>query len=466
MSEYLYGVSIQGIQEFIFKTNKLKEIIGASKIVKNFEKIIENFDGLKDKPTVILNAAGNIRLKITNEDDLKRIVKYLPQKIMLDAYGITVSQAVVEIKDGYKKSSSELEKRLKIQRNIASIPLDLNLSILKLNQKTALPLVNKDFDKASFLKDEAFEEYKKSKEAKQENNIYDIEKLANKDNKVAIIHIDGNGLGNIVKELDENDMIKFSNNLDNATKEAYNVAKECVAKNEKDVLKIRKVILDGDDLAVICDASSALDFTIKFLEEFESRTKKIHKDYDLTACAGITFCNSKYPFHYAIKLAEDLCSYAKKDSKAVNPKLPPSSLMFHNIQSSNVDSFSKFIEDELTIGDIRMDFGAYYLQDTKNKPNIKILQEVVKEFKKENSPKSKLRDWLSTLSFDKGLADSELKRVVKIAKDKKWESKNLSKLHSDLSLEKLIVQKDGINKSPLYDILQIEKILKGEKDGI
>ena len=33
MSKYLYGVSIQGIQEFIFKTNKLKEIIGASKIV-------------------------------------------------------------------------------------------------------------------------------------------------------------------------------------------------------------------------------------------------------------------------------------------------------------------------------------------------------------------------------------------------------------------------------------------------
>ena len=41
--------------------------------------------------------------------------------------------------------------------------------------------------------------------------------------------------------------------------------------------------------------------------------------------------------------------YAKKDSKRIDKDLPPSSLMFHNIQSSNVDSFSKFIEDELTI---------------------------------------------------------------------------------------------------------------------
>ena len=39
MSKYLYGVSIQGIQEFIFKTNKLKEIIGASKIVEDMDSI-------------------------------------------------------------------------------------------------------------------------------------------------------------------------------------------------------------------------------------------------------------------------------------------------------------------------------------------------------------------------------------------------------------------------------------------
>ena len=31
---YLYGASIQGIQDFIFKTNKLQEIVGASEIVK------------------------------------------------------------------------------------------------------------------------------------------------------------------------------------------------------------------------------------------------------------------------------------------------------------------------------------------------------------------------------------------------------------------------------------------------
>ena len=34
MSKYLYGAAVQGIQDFIFKTNKLKEIVGASELVE------------------------------------------------------------------------------------------------------------------------------------------------------------------------------------------------------------------------------------------------------------------------------------------------------------------------------------------------------------------------------------------------------------------------------------------------
>ena len=30
---YLYGASVQGIQDFIFQTNELKDIVGASELV-------------------------------------------------------------------------------------------------------------------------------------------------------------------------------------------------------------------------------------------------------------------------------------------------------------------------------------------------------------------------------------------------------------------------------------------------
>ncbi len=32
MGQYLYGASLQGLQEFIFKTNKLREIVGGGAV--------------------------------------------------------------------------------------------------------------------------------------------------------------------------------------------------------------------------------------------------------------------------------------------------------------------------------------------------------------------------------------------------------------------------------------------------
>lgn len=461
MSKYLYGASVQGIQDFIFKTNKLKEIIGASKIIEDMDsKDFQKEYNLKEKPEKLLQAAGNIRLRFNNKEDLEKVVKNFSKDIMLKAYGITISQAVVEDTNDYKKDSKELEKKLKIQRNKVSIPLDFHFNILKQNQRTALPLVSSDKDKATEQKVERFKLFADKQKKENRETIFKIEDLSNNKNKIAIIHADGNGLGNIVKELNETEIVKFSKDLDEATKEAYKLASEGIE-------KIREVILGGDDLTVIIDANEALKFTKKFLEEFEKATKNIHKGYDLTACAGITFCNEKYPFHYAVKLAEDLCSHAKKDSKDFakekNLSLAPSSIMFHNIQSSNVESFSKFIDDELTINGVRCDFGAYYLNEYENKPTIENLEKVIEDFKKENSPKGRLRTWLSDLEFDKTYAQNQLKRIKKMSEGK-WKSENLSKLYDGLELGNLVVEKDEKQKTPIYDILQILSVVDENKD--
>ena len=268
-------------------------------------------------------------------------------------------------------------------------------------------------------------------------------------------------MGNIVKDLGEKEIVEFSKKLDEATRKAYEIA-------SNGITNIRKIILGGDDLTVIIDANDALSFSRKFLEEFEKNSKKIYKDYDLTACAGITYCNEKYPFHYAVKLSEDLCKHAKKDSKDFakekNLSLAPSSLMFHNIQSSNVESFSKFIEDELTINKeekIRCDFGAYYLNKYDNKPMIEDFEEVIKDFKKDNSPKGRLREWLKDLEFDRTYAQNQLNRIKEITK---WKSENLSKLHNGLKIDNLIVSKDKEQKTPIYDILQILSVTDENKD--
>ena len=448
---YLYGASVQGIQEFIFKTNKLKEIVGASEIVKSIEYDVKQYN-----PDVILvNAAGNVKVIFKNDDAIKKIVLEFPKHIMQKAYGITLSQAVVEF-DGdspQQEHFNELEKRLKIQRNMQNIELDLSLNIIDLAPATAKPVVQRvKIQKKETAIDRAT---KQKRDANSKDEVYnDISKLSNENNKIAIIHADGNGLGKLVPTLRDK-LSAFSRNLDIATNNAYEKA-------QVEGMKIRKVILGGDDMTIICDADSALEFTKNYLKYFEQETKEL-TDHKLTACAGITYCNEKYPFHYAVTLSEELCKASKKASNRES-----SCLMFHNIQSSNVESFEKFIEDELTIKIddekiINLNYGPYYIDKTKE-TTLENFQNLVGSLSVKNSPISSLRQWIGQLHFNDNYAQTMIERIDEMADlqpnySKEILNTNFQNLHSGLSLRNPIVD----NKTPIYDVLQILSVQGASK---
>ncbi len=98
MTKYLYGASIQGIQSFIFQTNKLKEIVGGSELVEEIctTKFYDFINSDEEDPNVILSAAGNIKY-IADKETCERLVKKFPKEVMTMAPGVTVSQAVVKI---------------------------------------------------------------------------------------------------------------------------------------------------------------------------------------------------------------------------------------------------------------------------------------------------------------------------------------------------------------------------------
>jgi len=470
MSKYLYGASVQGIQEFIFKTNQLQEIVGASEIVKSLEVEFEKISGYqKGDKNILLNAAGNIKAIFDDKEKLEKVVREFPKKIMQKAFGITISQAVVLIADTVptKEELSLLEQRLKTQRNKPSLPLDLTLNIMELAPKTARPKVNKDGDKSTTQKIKANEKFYVDNPETQEFKSFDY--MKNTKGKIAIIHADGNGLGAIVPKLAEHGKLSsFSIQLNVATQNAFKNAKT-------DTMHIRKIILGGDDMTVVCNANDALEFTKNFLENFEAETKKI-KELEgvgftkLTACAGIAYCNEKFPFHYAVDLAEALCSATKKHAKVINKDLAPSSLMFHNIQSSNFQSWDKFIKDELTIQNdqetIRCDFGPYYLSQ-EGQPSIEDFENTVKAYRQEGSPISRLREWIGELNKSKQYSENLLARINEMIKaNSKWKCEimdnNLKKINPQLCNQELIIPKDGYRKTPINDVLQILSVTEAQ----
>lgn len=450
MSKFLYGAAVQGIQDFIFRTNELQHIVGASELVEEICTDAFDYGG-----TVVVKAAGNVKCIFDCEDDCNRAVREFPKKVMTLAPGITISQAVVEYAGtsmAFQAAVNELEANLKIQRNKPSRSVLLGLMGIKHANNTGLPVVevrkDKDGDvyyldeatKAKLSKNSIFRLCQKSfgcKDLKAHNIAFDISHICGQNDWIAIIHADGNGLGQVVQKVGrEPDVFRaFSRNLNQATIEAaqmaYNVVKAQF--NEDEVIPIRPVVLNGDDMTVIIRGCLAIAYADAFIRAFEEKTAEYLKDDHgeniltkygvfqggenyLTACAGIAFIKSSYPFYYGYQLAEELCGQAKKDTKAIAGEgfLPASCLMFHKVQDSFITTYEDIVRRELTAVDgISFKAGPYYTKEMANRYTVADVTDI-EGLDSESGVKSSLRNWLSIRLKDKARADLRLERMRQI----------------------------------------------------
>lgn len=226
------------------------------------------------------------------------------------------------------------------------------------------------------------------------------------DRTVAVLHADGNRMGQILIGLEEaaarnvttddlpaddyspaetaylERLLSFSKDIGRATQYAFDKAcatylepaarQVMAAKAEQTKAPVtrgflpgRPIIMGGDDLAVILRGDLALDFAQSFLDAFEGdaseRLNSLHKDLPdlppLTACAGLALVNAGQPFDRALALAEDLCRHAKSAAKETSRVRTggdtgrvPSSLAFHRATAALLESYADTLTHELTVG--------------------------------------------------------------------------------------------------------------------
>ena len=458
MNKYLYGAAVQGIQEFIFKTNELKHIVGASELVEQIcTSAFNEFE--KDKRMgqtgeSVVRAAGNIKFVFDKEEYCKKAVREFPQKIMKMAPGITISQAVVPLTDDFGKAVDDIEALLKVQRNKPPRTVTSGLIGIKRANNTGLPVVSfKEEDRKVVYKDDSTVQKECFKDDKglciksfgdsalsTKNVAYNISDMTGKNNWIAIIHADGNGVGKVVQAVGRKKDVfrKFSQKLDFATKEAANMAYKAVADKfrDKKIIPIRPVVLSGDDMTVIIRGDLAIDYANAFIAAFEEKTKEhlgdilreqhvFADDKDcLTACAGIAFIKSSYPFYYGYQLADDLCGQAKKDTKAIygasSNHLPPSCLMFHKVQDSFIIDYKDIVKRELTANDgLSFMSGPYYIHPQHSKYTVCDLFKANEKLNSENGEgiKSGIRNWISLRIESKSKADQRKNRMLQIFTD-------------------------------------------------
>jgi len=448
MSKYLYGAAVQGIQDFIFKTNELRHIVGASELVEQI--CTSAFDEFAKNGESVVRAAGNIKFIFDSEEDCRKAVREFPKKIMIMAPGITISQAVVLYDNDFGKAIDQVEMLLKIQRNKPQRSVTYGLMGMKRANNTGLPVVKiagkddyKDeptFQKECYVDTEGLCEKSFGLSPIPKNAVVkNINDITGKNDWIAIIHADGNGLGKVVQKVGKNKDIfsRFSRELDAATKEAAQLAFRSIESNftDKEIIPIRPVVLSGDDMTVIIRGDLAITYTDAFIKAFEEKTQEhlggiLRQEHEpvfadgkdfLTACAGIAFIKSSYPFYYGYQLAEELCGYAKKDTKAIygveTNHLPPSCLLFHKVQDSFIVSYEDIIKRQLTAKDgLSFKAGPYYVTPQEGKNSVNDLTESSKLLNSENGDgiKSGIRNWISLRLENKSKADQRMGRMLQI----------------------------------------------------
>lgn len=169
------------------------------------------------------------------------------------------------------------------------------------------------------------------------------------DGWIAVIHADGNGVGQVFLRFPEHalraagtpsltleqhaDMLgQFTRELESATEAALGVAvRDATANGDADGT-ILPVVVGGDDLTVVCHARLALPLVRAFGLAFEEQTAiwptvNAITGGGLTAAAGIAYVKPHHPFSAAYGLAEELTASAKQVKQVAGRKM--SSLDFY-----------------------------------------------------------------------------------------------------------------------------------------
>ena len=434
MSSYLVMLQTNSNQPFIFSSPRLREQIGASfEITLLSHWVKEEAEKLlKPKPLPasfwVSDSSGKVIVRFTEKEGepgalAKQLITQVTRRALTDAPGLDVTGVFIEAtfdkvdaRDLNKLDRVFLDYSLNrrpaaarfpqfpyLERGSESaLPASASLGDLEFSQESLQP---KNFDESSPLSlpsrvkrlfastsrkrqvDDVQERLaKQGKELKQEPPL-DPTKLAaafqdgeefedakNMLSSVGVVHIDGNGVGAIMRDLgsahseaqeagvcisadevhtEPNDALQafimvVNKRLDKTVKDAIALSWYDVQELTPDtVVPIAPVLVGGDDVTVYTDGRFAIPFAEAYIRHYEELTEKdellkqlavvagAKEAGPLTASAGVAIVGRNFPFHIAYDLAEELVSRGKKLGKYPGT-VPCSTINFHVLRDATV----------------------------------------------------------------------------------------------------------------------------------
>lgn len=488
MSTY-YAVlfDVVSIQKYVFSSNELVDNLGASHIVKNLfdalavpvfahvfgiteEEVKKIINLWKREPQLVLmdknlevpfeiGMADGGKALIFFRDKMpgKKFIKKFTRKLLIEAPGIQLAVADKEnfrITEGsFKNDLNDLFNQLMINRNRffpATILPNHGITTIYSQSGTSINIKWPRCETGQYIPAEkAFkliyaDEEKKELQEELENRYPgfcftdEVDKLGQTegDNYTAVVHIDGNGIGNWFQQ--SATLIEYrqrSNDMRRITEESFwklvEETTEIIKKLEqmeetpgfsikeekgKKVLFIRPIILGGDDVTFICHGKLALYLAEKFIRIWTSKANdKEHglvryglpANNEFTACAGIAIAKTKYPFYRVYQMSVQSCSMAKHKAREKNG----SWIDYHILMGSESGDLTSIRNDKSKTFDYSLYYGPYSLDDQETDccKSLKSLKQGIKEFQFDNYwARSNLNSLRMAFNLGKEAVDSFL----------------------------------------------------------
>lgn len=342
-------------QEYIYRTNRVKEIIGASMLLtdlfkeffvnnKDFkfetewdknpnapENYLDYFEKSGLDGEIVYEGGGNLCIIYRNYETYIKVNQQLSKKVLEKTFGVSIIAAYTEVSGNFVEDRKKLYHENALRKNIGSYHTPCNtLPFTQVDRLTYQPIIERKDNHQYTM--ESKRKLKKYEDGTKDDGIIvetEFDKMVSgkgEESLLAIIYIDGNNMGDKIREITKgaidyssgiSALRSFSKNTNNdfvdkpikAIEEELTRRYEAAADNneEKNKYLFRPIIMGGDEINIVCNARAVPCIIEKYFETLKSESGN-------SSCAGIAIFHSHSPFADTYNIAEQCCENGKKIS--------------------------------------------------------------------------------------------------------------------------------------------------------
>ena len=487
MKHHCFLFEARSIQEYLFQSGRLRDVIGASELVDSLtgellDDVLAALDFFEGRDLSFSRRAGGAFYAFsTDADVLERLAalwtltvqQYAPGM----AYDIGLSREAATHLAAFDNTKKAIQQDAARNRS----PLPVASPVTQRSRRTGLAATGLDHDgtpvdaaalrkrlfadlsRANFI--ERFSppeaqlrwlDWPRNLEADDDGAFPFLED----DRTLALIHADGNGLGqllmrarNTVEQRPDEFLTLFrtlSQGIAASTKRAAQRATDEVLLPQRldGLMPARPILLGGDDLTILVRGDLGLPFVRAFASAFEQESRTAMEELTklgvtdlpqrLTIGAGLVWMGANQPFYLASSLAESLMDTAKTRAKAHSTADPPSAVAFYRVTSSLVDDYEFIIDQEHSHehgGQTLIDTASPYLLGTSDAgPRLDDLLDLQALLQQEGMARGPMRQLLTLLGLDPMQAKTVYRRWRRLMQEHRPDQLR----HFDTLLGKLV----------------------------